>query len=420
MTFLSSDRFLRLGVSHDGIMRDKALSTALAARRATHVTTRIVTLPEMMDQLADWQQLAAVALESNIFQDPAFLASALLHIPEGPMPQFVVITQPGSDHPVWIGVVCLWRHGLDLGAPVLRGWQSRQSALGTPLLHQDHADLAMDALLDWLIHDADTPNVLLPMLRMDGPFVALLEQHAQARHISIEALASHQRAVLHTGLDVADYGLLHLRGKKLKELRRLRNRLADIGPLRFDDLVLTIGVNPAIEQFLILEAQGWKGQLGTALVQEPGRAAFARATLRSLAAKGRLSIYGLFAGEQTVAIGLVMIHLDRAYFWKIAINETLAPLSPGVLFVQSLTETLLESRGVAVVDSCANADHAMIDHLWKQRQPMADLLLCAHPKTFSAALLRRKEHVRRKLRAKAKQLFHLLRGKSRIQAAAKG
>jgi Acetyltransferase (GNAT) domain len=223
--------------------------------------------------------------------------------------------------------------------------------------------------------------------------------------------------VLHRGMAAKDYAALHWRGKKLKELRRLRNRLADIGPVNHSELIDTLGINAAIEQFLIIEAQGWKGRRGTALVQEPGRAAFARATLRSLAAQGRLSIRCLSAGNDIAAIGLVLTHLDHAYFWKMAINETMAALSPGVLFVQMLTERLLDEGQVKVIDSCAVADHPMIDHFWKQRQPVADLMLSSRPKTLQAALLRHKEHLGRKLRARAKAVFHLLRGADRPHPA---
>ena len=59
--------------------------------------------------------------------------------------------------------------------------------------------------------------------------------------------------------------------KKLKELRRQRNRLADHGGVHFDVARTPGEVAAAIETFLRLEASGWKAKRGTALVQDDGR-----------------------------------------------------------------------------------------------------------------------------------------------------
>ena len=60
--------------------------------------------------------------------------------------------------------------------------------------------------------------------------------------------------------------------KKLKELRRQRHRLSDHGAVRFDVARTPRAVAVALETFLALEAGGWKGQRGTALSQQIGRA----------------------------------------------------------------------------------------------------------------------------------------------------
>ena len=64
--------------------------------------------------------------------------------------------------------------------------------------------------------------------------------------------------------------------KKLKELRRQRNRLAEHGEVRFEVARTPDEIAPRVEIFLTLEASGWKGQRGTALTQDDGDAAFIR------------------------------------------------------------------------------------------------------------------------------------------------
>ena len=89
-------------------------------------------------------------------------------------------------------------------------------------------------------------------------------------------LQSHVRACLDATRDADELLREALGAKKLKELRRQRNRLAEHGAVHFDVARTPAEVATALETFLALEASGWKGQRGTALVQNAGDAAFIR------------------------------------------------------------------------------------------------------------------------------------------------
>ena len=86
----------------------------------------------------------------------------------------------------------------------------------------------------------------------------------------------HLRASLDATRDADELLLEALGGKKLKELRRQRHRLAEHGAVRFDVARSPQDVASALEAFLKLEASGWKGERGTALAQVEGDAAFIR------------------------------------------------------------------------------------------------------------------------------------------------
>jgi hypothetical protein len=81
-----------------------------------------------------------------------------------------------------------------------------------------------------------------------------------------------------------------LGAKKLKELRRQRNRLGDVGTLRFSVAQTPPDVRDALEGFLKLEASGWKGRNGSALISNDGDAAFIRRGCVALAATGQCEI----------------------------------------------------------------------------------------------------------------------------------
>ena len=47
--------------------------------------------------------------------------------------------------------------------------------------------------------------------------------------------------------------------------------------------------------------------------------------------------------------------------------------------MMELTDALLADATVAFADSCAAPDHPMIDHLWRERFAMADLMIGLRP-----------------------------------------
>ena len=76
--------------------------------------------------------------------------------------------------------------------------------------------------------------------------------------------------------DAAHY-VEHAIGKKRhKEFKRLRRRLAEAGPVAFEIARSPGTVTAALQDFLALEAKGWKGAAGTALIQNPAAATFCR------------------------------------------------------------------------------------------------------------------------------------------------
>ena len=208
----------------------------------------------------------------------------------------------------------------------------RKQAAGE-ILHQArqagaHALILRDTSLDGAAMQAFTD-----VLRRDG--------------ITPRVLQSHVRAALDATRDADE--LLHeaLGHKKLKELRRQRNRLADHGNIDFSIARAPGEVAAAIETFLKLEASGWKGKRGTALAQDEGDAAFIRRATSALAASGQCEIVTLKAGDSPVAAAIVLRHQDRAFYFKLGVDERFSKFSPGVQLTLELTRHLCADPAIA-------------------------------------------------------------------------
>lgn len=314
---------------------------------------------------AAWADLARRALEPDVFLDPLFALPAARRFPPERRPFFVLVWSfDAVGQPVLIGLCPLDRRR---GA-VARSWTHEQAVSSAPLLDAERAAEALRALLDWLVRSRSCrAGLLCHGVPLDGPLGRLLTGRAVA-HATVEMRT---RAVLERHTDDAR----HVRPPK--EWRRQHRRLLDRGVVEFRSARDPEAVRRATEDFLRLEAAGWKGRRGTALGQDPALALFTRTLTDGLARDGRCRIDSLNVGGRPVAMGIVLRSRDRAYFWKTAFDETLAALSPGRQFAMELTAAQRKEPGLASTDSCALPDHPMIDRLWPGRMTVADLIIAA-------------------------------------------
>jgi hypothetical protein len=204
--------------------------------------------------------------------------------------------------------------------------------------------------------------------------------------------------------------MLHdaLGAKKLKELRRQRNRLEDNGEVKFTIASSPAAVSAALEKFFAIEASGWKGARGTALAGDDGDVAFMRVSTAALAAEGLCEIVTLSSGDKPVASGIVLRHATHAYFFKIAYDEALAKSSPGVQLTLDLTRHLCGDPAIAEADSTANAYHPMIDKIWRERLAIATALLPLKAGDPLAGAMVFAVNARERLRRDARRYFHLM------------
>ena len=126
---------------------------------------------------------------------------------------------------------------------------------------------------------------------------------------------------------------------------------------------------------MALEASGWKAKRGTALEQDDGDAAFIRRATSALAETGQCEIVTLRAGDTPVASAIVLRHQDRAFYFKLGIDERFAKFSPGVQLTLDLTRHLCADPAIALADSTAAADHPMINPIWRGRLAIGDVLI---------------------------------------------
>jgi hypothetical protein len=172
---------------------------------------------------------------------------------------------------------------------------------------------------------------------------------------------------------------VNLSKERGEKLRRRRHQLEKQGIVRVRSARDAADIRDATEAFLALEESGWKGARRTALLCDSSRAAFARTMTRRMAREGKCRIDALTLDERPIAMSIMLRSRDRAFIWKVAYDEAFAAQSPGVQLALEVTRLQQSDAACRVTDSCAVADHPMIDRIWADRLPIVDLALPLFP-----------------------------------------
>jgi CelD/BcsL family acetyltransferase involved in cellulose biosynthesis len=358
---------------------------------------------------ADWRALAERSLEPNVFYEPAF-ALAAAPVFGGDVGAGLVWSR--SAAPRLVGVFPAQierRYGVPL--PVLTGWTHPYAPLGAPLVDRDLGEAVIATWLDHVANDPQLPKTwLLPLFPVESALGRALETVVARRGGRCVSFGQHQRALLAPGSARADYLDDAIGAKKRKELRRQRKRLGEAGRLTADTISDPAAIAAALDDFFALEAGGWKGRAGSAARGHADVASFMTAGVTALAGEGKAQVARIMLDERPVAAMITLRSGDVAWTWKIAYDEGYARFSPGVQILLDVTQTLLDDPNIARADSCATADHPMIDHVWRERLVLADRLLSVGrgPST-QFALVQNLETLRRAAIGGAKSLRDMIK-----------
>lgn len=360
----------------------------------------VVELPfETMDAArAEWAALAARALEPNPFFEPGFALAAAQHLPADDRPRFIAVR---NRQGALAAVFPLAPSGVAGEGGLLRLWRGELAALATPLVDRAQAPEALAAFLDWAARSSPAAAALFPRIMPGGAFHAALIEAARLGGRRVETLESYARAALLSGGSAEEKCAQAGGRKRLNEIGRMRRRLAESGRVEVEIVAAPRAVRAAVEEFLALEASGWKAGRG-AFLSEPSLATFLRSATRLLSAEGLCRVAALRLDGRAVAMGILLESQNRSYFWKIAYDEALRAQAPGVQLAFALTELQLARPELELTDSCAIANHPMIDRLWPERIAIADLAVSLDDKGFGSAL--RRERTRRRIREFAKRV----------------
>lgn len=255
----------------------------------------------------------------------------------------------------------------------VRIWTHPNSFLSPALAAAGHEDTAWDTLLTGAeIHFPNHRALLVEGLVEGSALHHGLIDAAAALGLPVAVESRTVRAMLATDLDADAYWDASVRAKKRKELRRQWARLGEMGTLTVDHGDGVTDPAAWIAEFLTLEASGWKGANGSALASNADTRAFFIEAMTAGWAQGQVLLTALRIDGRAIAMLVTLVSGNAGFSFKTGFDEEFARFSPGVL-LQRESLSLLTSRKLAFIDSCAAQDHPMIDSLWRERRAVVSL-----------------------------------------------
>lgn len=334
----------------------------------------VKSLEALREHAEELSALAEQAIEPNIYYAPNLLFPALeCYAGEVKISFLLIYAKQGAGMPEGrrlVGFFPLEHADSFRKLPLqhVRLWRHEHCFLATPLLQGDFVRASFELVTDW-VKDQDLKLLEMNLVSADPVILEALNEVLDANDFE-RHYTHYDRAVLIPKESGDDYLKAVLKRKRRKDFDRQFRQLKKMGDLqwrRHDDIE---SLDRVIEEFLELEASGWKGEQGTALKSKPQDARFFRSMIEASQKEGRVLTLSLMLNDQPIAIIVVLTCGNGAFAFKMAYDEEYRSNSPGFHLVMEMIQHVHDSSDIQWMDFCSDPDHAMANRMFCDRKPL--------------------------------------------------
>ena len=340
---------------------------AADARRRPEGTGTIVDVRSDVAALRalvpDWEALAADACEPNPFYEHWMLLPALEAHGKGAGADFRCIA-------VWIDgklgalfPMVLERRWRKMPLSALRSWRHRNMLIATPLISAKGGAKTAARCVTALLQSGLASVVEFDWTCAGGAFYGALTEAASAAALPWTVTDTYTRAVLLKERDPRQ----RFNSNMKNNLRRWQARLGAAGKLTPVRLAPGDDVEAWAQEFMRLEASGWKGRAGTALACREDDRRFVAGVFGEAFRRGRLQITGLNLDGRPLARHVMFSAGEGSFSFKLAYDETHASCSPGILAEVDNVRQFMETPGLRWIDSNTARESTGYGRVWKDR-----------------------------------------------------
>lgn len=220
----------------------------------------------------------------------------------------------------------------------LRGLANGHSPVFRPLARDEEA---LEALLAAASAEGGS-RLTLPSLPDGDPAVGAIERGVGRRRWAVEP--AYASPIVDTS---GDFDAWRAESKKRwgAPLERFRRKMSRDHEAEFAIVEPPADLERELAEGFAVEASGWKGEAGTAIVSNPDTETFYRTIAADFAARDELRLSRIILDGEAAAFDFCLLHRGRLYLLKTGFDERFRRLAPGLVMRLSIIERCFE-RGL--------------------------------------------------------------------------
>lgn len=313
--------------------------------------------------VTQWKLLADRALSSNPFIEPEFYLPSQKHLDTNTLGILVVLDEQGT----WEFAVPVMQHLMNYGNPVpkLRALRTPYMFLDQPLVSGTNPGIVVTCLFNALSEQREWHGLGFAKSATDSLQFELMDFAANVCGAEINRSEIVERPCVKP--QPTEELLKHCSSSRRKSLRKSWKRLEKLGQVSFRLIDQPDQIDQSVNEFLRLEASGWKAEAGTALHCLEKDEKFFREMCHQFAKEYRLIFGELLVDQQVVASTCNIQSGKQLFAFKIGWDQNFADCSLGywseILLANAIFE---EDLPIDLIDSCSDAD-SYTGKIWTQR-----------------------------------------------------
>ncbi|MEO0382809.1 MAG: GNAT family N-acetyltransferase [Pseudomonadota bacterium] len=336
-------------------------------------------LAALVDHVRDnWRDLLHRSLVENPFLHPTLVKAGIDNGLNGSENRAVVVSLNGQIEGVFPSRPAHIR-GISIPAAVTTELNLYHFN-GAPLVSQNKAPEILRAWLN-AFGTNDTPHAwIMRNVDLEGEFASIVSDIANEIGYGFHAIPRHQRRRLTREFGGFDEHVKAVFSKnRIQGVRRNIRRLSEQGDVRFERAVEKSLVAKRVEEFLHLEASGWKGEAETAFLNSPSSAAYARAAYATEGDEGVVSTNALLLNDTPIALSVNLQAGNVRFTPKSAFNEEYRKFSPGVILRYRVIEAFYKEHTCELMDSATTVSANIHTDIWNKEVRHGDVIIAKSP-----------------------------------------
>jgi hypothetical protein len=189
----------------------------------------------------------------------------------------------------------------------------------------------------------------------------------------INVLAHHSLKSMHQNIRISCDGNIEdywqQRGRKLRQnVNRYMNRLkTEDSDFEFVFTTAPEEIARAVDRYGVLESNGWKGALGTALHPRNKQGAFYQSFLTDAATNHQALVVEMFINKQLVASRLCCFNKNILIFLKTTFHEDMKQFAPGRLLLAEVIKHVMNNKISSMIDFYTHATEEQLEWATESR-----------------------------------------------------